>query len=230
MSGAPLAGPAITISNQAGAGAHEIATQLAGLMQAGEPKGTTRWTLFDRNLIEKVLEDHHLPQTLAEILPEERRSLIQDTIDDLMGLRPSSWALRQHVTETVLHLVAAGRVILVGRGSNFHHCACAKCFSRPLGRPAAHAHRAGAGNQPLDIGGSRQMIKQADGGRSRYVKDNFHVSVDDVLLYHLVVNTEGIPGPDAAQLIADGARRYFRSGAGGPMAPTDKSTASSSSR
>jgi len=47
------------------------------------------------------------------------------------------------------------------------------------------------------------------------VKTHFHVQVEDERLYHLVINTGRIPIPDAAQLIADAARRRFRAGAAG---------------
>ena len=50
-------GPAVTISYQSGSGAHEIAQRLAEALQAAEPKAPVPWTVFDRHLVEKVLED-----------------------------------------------------------------------------------------------------------------------------------------------------------------------------
>jgi cytidylate kinase len=60
-----------------------------------------------------------------------------------------------------------------------------------------------------------KAVARSDRGRGRYVKVHFHVCVDDDLLYHLVINTDRFPCQDAAQLIADGARRCFQSSAGG---------------
>jgi hypothetical protein len=45
-----------------------------------------------------------------------------------------------------------------------------------------------------------------------YAKTHFNVSIEDDLLYHLVINTDRIPIPDAVELIACGARRCFQSG------------------
>src|SRR5664280_593495 len=115
----PSLGPAITISYQTGSGAHEIAERLAKHMQAGEPKGSVPWTAFDRNMVEKVLEEHHLPQSLAMVLEEDRRTLIEDVMEEFAGIRPPSWVVVPKVAETVVHLAAAGHVILVGRGANF---------------------------------------------------------------------------------------------------------------
>jgi hypothetical protein len=36
------------------------------------------------------------------------------------------------------------------------------------------------------------------------------IRVDDDLQYHMVINTDRIPPPEAAELIADGARRCFQ--------------------
>ena len=52
---------AVTISRQTGSGAHVVGEELAKHLQAHSPKDAPPWTLFDRNLVEKVLEEHHLP-------------------------------------------------------------------------------------------------------------------------------------------------------------------------
>jgi hypothetical protein len=81
-----------------------------------ESKGTFSWTVFDRHLLEKVPEEHELPKALAKFMPEERRSFIQDAMEELVGLRPPSWVMMPKIA--VLHLADAGHVILVGRGAN----------------------------------------------------------------------------------------------------------------
>lgn len=68
-------GPAITIAHQTGSGAHEIAGQLANILQGAEPKGAPPWTVLDRQIVEKALEEHHWPKALAQKMPEDRRSL-----------------------------------------------------------------------------------------------------------------------------------------------------------
>jgi cytidylate kinase len=57
-----------------------------------------------------------------------------------------------------------------------------------------------------------KFIEKKDHGRGRYVKAYFHTHVDDDLNYHLVLNTDLMSTSDAAELIAEGARRCFRNG------------------
>src|SRR5215471_4576882 len=84
---------AVTISRQAGSGGHSVAEKLAQYLQAGEPMLATPWLIFDRNLVEKVLEDHKLPVRLAKFMLEDRVSEVTDTMDELFGLHPPSWIL-----------------------------------------------------------------------------------------------------------------------------------------
>jgi hypothetical protein len=203
-------GPAITLSYEAGTGAHEIAQQLTRTLQETESEERCAWTIFDRQLIEKVLEDHHLPKRLAKLLPEDRRSYIRDVVDELVGLRPPSWVIGPEIVETVLHLADAGHVILVGRGANLITARMPNVFHvRLIGslqRRIARAQKL----KNLTPEEAARFIEQEDHARSRYVKAQFHLRVEDPLHYHLVINTDLISSLDAASLISDGAQRCFQ--------------------
>ena len=222
----PPGGPAITIAYQTGAGAHEIARRLAGILQAREPKGASPWTAFDRQLVEKVLEENHLPKELAKLLTEERRSYIRDVMEELVGLRPPSWVVEPLVAESILHLAEAGHVILVGRGAsvitarmpNVFHVRLIASLDRRIQRVQQLENLS-----PDEAG---KFVRRSDRGRGRYVRAYCHSRVDDDLQYHLVLNTDRMPLPEAAELIAEGARRCF----GGRETPSAKNQLSSGHR
>ena len=109
---------AVTISRQAGCGALAVAQKLAEYLQSRSPKDACPWTVFDRNLMDKVLEDHNLPTRLAQFLPEDRVSELEDMMQELLGAQPSSWRIVPQTSETILHLAELGNVIIVGRGAN----------------------------------------------------------------------------------------------------------------
>jgi hypothetical protein len=204
-------GPAITISRETGSGAHEVAELLAGLMQKTGPKGPCAWTVFDRQLIEKVLEEHNLPKELARYIPEDRRTFLQDTTEELLGLRPPSWKIVPETIETILHLVELGHVILVGRGANVITARTPNVFHvrliAPLAQRIEHVRQA----SNLTAKQAAKLVEKEDRGRARYVRSHFRSKIDDPLLYHAVVNTGRMSFSDAARLIADGARRCFES-------------------
>lgn len=194
---------AVTISRQAGCGARAIGEKLAELLQAKAPHDHVPWTVFDRNLVERVLEDHNLPSRLARFMPEDRISAISDTMDDLFGLHPPSWILVRQTAETILHLAELGSVILIGRAaniitSNLSHMLHIRLVGS-LEKRLAHIQEF----DHLDEKAAREFVTKEDAGRKRYLRKYFHVNIEDPLHYHLVINTDLVPHERAARLICD---------------------------
>lgn len=197
---------AVTLSRQAGCGALAVAEKLAGLLQPDAPVDQPRWTVFDRNLMAKVLEDHHLPARLAKFLPEDRVTEVQDIADELFGLRPASWTMIEQTAETILKLAALGNVILIGRGghiitSRLPHVLHVRLVA-PLEQRIAHARQAYQMNERA----ARTFCQSEDEGRQRYVKKYFKADIADPLRYHLVLNTGLVSFDEAARLIAEALR------------------------
>lgn len=202
-------GPAVTISYQAGSGAHEIAIRLAELLSARAHPKSVPWTVFDRQLVERALEDHHMSQSLAKFIPEDRQSSLRQAMDTLFGVIPSAWDMVPIIAETVLALADAGHVILVGRGANFITATRPNVFHvRLMGSLQKRIQRVQEREQ-LTLEGATRSVTEEDRARGRYVKAHFGVGVEDELLYHLVLNTDRVPLADAAGLISDAARRCF---------------------
>ena len=194
---------AITISRQSGSGGHAVAERLVSLLQTQVPGQGAPWTVFDRNLVEKVLEHHHLPSRMAHFMPEDRISEVSDTMDELFGLHPSSWALVRKAAETILHLAELGNVILIGRGAAVITRRLDYVFNvrlvGSLERRTEYIQKV----RNLSPKAARDLVHQEDLGRKRYLKKYFDKEIDDPLLYHLVINTDLVPYEDAARMIAD---------------------------
>jgi Cytidylate kinase-like family len=206
----PPPGPAITISFQTGAGAHDVARELAAILQKPLPAGSPPWAVFDRQLIEKVLEEHNLPKDLARHMPEDRRSYIQDVMEEFVGLRPPSWVLVPHITETVLHLAEAGHVILVGRGAALITERMPNVFHLRLIAPLEQRIERIQQEEHLSPKEAAKFVEQSDRGRGRYMKTHFHARAGDELQYHLVINTGRIPMHETAELVAQAAWHCFK--------------------
>jgi hypothetical protein len=194
---------AVTISRQTGSGAHIVAGRLASYLQAHSPKDACPWTVFDRNLVEKVVEDHNLPHRLVRFMPEDRVSEIADTLDELFGLHPPSWTLVRQTTDTILHLAELGNVILIGRGATVITANLDYVFHvRIIGsleRRVKHVQELDHLSQKAAL----NLIRREDRGRKRYLKKYFDTDLDDPLLYHLIINTDHVPYDEAARIIGE---------------------------
>ena len=194
---------AVTISRQTGSGAHAVGEMLAHYLQAHAPKGSSPWKLFDSNLAEQVLEDHHLPRRYTRFMPEDRISEVVDTMDELLGAHPPSWSLVSQTAETILRLAEEGNVILIGRGANlvtskFDHVLHVRLVGSLEKRVAQIQKLQAVGREA-----ALQFIRKEDLGRRRYLKKYFNEEIDNPLLYHLVINTDLVPYDRAARMIAD---------------------------
>lgn len=200
---------AVTISRQAGSGAREIADQLAARLQAhqsaplAEHHRQPPWTVFDRNLMDKVLEEHNLPKYLARFLPEDRISALEDMLDDIFGLHPPQETIVKQTAETILGLTEVGNVILIGRAGNIVTAKMPGVLHvrlvAPLDVRVEHIRE----HRGLTAAQARDFCAQEDAGRERYLKKYFRADINDPLHYHLVINTSLISYDHATRLITD---------------------------
>lgn len=194
--------PSVTLSRQTGAGGHAVAEKLAACLQARSATNAVPWTVFDRELVERVLHEHNLPKELARFMPEDRVSAIRDMTEEYLGLHPDSTTLVRQTTETILHLAELGHVILVGRAANVITARLPNVVHvrlvAPLDFRVSQVQRA----QGLDAKAAREFVEKTDEGRRRYARHYFQADLDDPLLYDLVLNTGRMSPDQAAALIA----------------------------
>lgn len=184
-------GPFVTISREAGAGGSTFARALLGRL-TDELPGDSPWTVFDRNLVERVLEAEHLSPGLARFLPEDKVSEINASIGELVGLHPSIWSLIQRTNDLMRQLARAGNVILVGRGAN---CATdgisGGVHLRLVAPPEFRAHQMAAELGVSAVEAAEHNIR-TDAARRNYVRSVFETDVSRASGYDLVINTSTI--------------------------------------
>lgn len=198
---------AVTISRSAGSGAYRTAQVLADRLTAADRKAPCPWTIFDGNLIERVLEDHHESPRLAERFPEDRLSEIEGFMDELFGLRPTPTTIVQQTSETILKLCALGNVIIIGRGANIVARRMPDVFHVRLHGSLETRVRRVAENRGMTPKAALAWVKRADAGRQRYLRRYFDADQNDPLLYHLMINTDLVTPEAAGELIAEAVLR-----------------------
>lgn len=194
-------GPCITISRQTGAGADKISEALIKFFDGFKKENSPQWTVFDKNLIEKVLEDYKLPHQLAEVMEEKKYSAIISMANELLGGQPGIWDLIHKTTRTILRLGQTGNVIIIGRGGNIITAHLKNSFHVRLVASMEDRIKHVQEYYQLDRTKSIEFIKKDDAARKNYLMTYFNKNIDDPLLYHLTINTTILPYEDAAQLI-----------------------------
>ena len=197
--------PAITISRECGAGASPVANFIADTLNSQRiNNGSPPWTIFDRNLVERVLAEHELPKEAARFMPEDVTPELRTAFEEFLGLHPSSFALLQFTNETILRLARAGNVIIVGRGGNIVTAGLPNAVHLRFVAPLKYRIREIERQLGLSRKDALEHILKVDRARRRYLKRNFNAKIDDPLAYHLTINTGRMSLEAAARLIAAG--------------------------
>lgn len=195
--------PFITISRQAGAGGITIARLVAERLREREAKSgyLGSWSVFDKTLVDEVLQDATLSRQLLEFTAGEGLSEAQEILQDLFGLHPPKWSQVRKTSETILRLAQMGRVILVGQGANI-------ITGRLEG--GLHVRLVGSPKKRIehlkeyfgfDSAEAAEFVRREDEARRRFVKKYFGKDIEDPLLYDLVVDTDDISYEQTAALI-----------------------------
>jgi len=202
--------PIITVSRQYGSGGSEIAAHVARALG---------WKLLDNALIDSVAE--RLGTTAAEVEAREERvpSLAQRLADAMaLGspemlppiaeatLPPSDEKLMEMTLRVITEAIAAGPVVLVGRGAQSMLAARSDalhvfCYAPKPALVARAMQRLG-----VDAPAAQRAVEETNRQREQYVRKNWNRSWSAHENYHLCVNTEWLGLEGAAALIVRVAR------------------------
>jgi hypothetical protein len=201
--------PCITISRQTGSRADVIGQKLIDILNQYSAEERTEWTYFDKNLIEKVIADHHLPGILANYMDDTKVSNLKNMVSELLG-NPSGWTFVRQMSETILQIARLGKAVIIGRGGNIITSKLPNAFHVRLVAPLEQrVHQAQEGYDFKNYQESLAFVKREDTSRKNYLKTYFLKDIDDPLLYHMVLNTTSLGYDETAEIIANCVMRRF---------------------
>ena len=202
-------GPTITISRETGIGAEVICEKMIELFKKRCKDIKTEWAYFDKNLINKVLENHNLPGRLDKFMNEEKTSTMNSMLNELLGIHPSRLKLYHKISKTIYQLAELGNVILVGRGGNLITANLPNAYYVRLVAPLNLRVENAQKLYGFDKKRTYNFIKKEDKSRKEHIAKHYHKNIDDPLLYHLTINTNLLSFDDVAEIIGQLATRRF---------------------
>ncbi len=201
--------PCITISRQTGTRADIIGHKLVDILNRYSYEDSTEWTYFDKNLIEKVIEDHNLPEILMNFMDEDKVSNLKNMVNEILG-NPSGWTFVRRMSETILQIARLGKAVIIGRGGNVITSKLPNVFHVRLVAPIdKRARQAQDAYELSSYHEALEFVKKEDASRRSYLKTYFLKDIEDPLLYHLVLNTAVLGYDETAELIAGSVMRRF---------------------
>lgn len=195
------AGPCITISRQTGIGAVRICTDLVNYLQLRAKPDSPKWTYFDRELIDKVIEDHNLPERFKKFITDTKSHTLDSIYGELLGMQPSKVFILKKTSKTILRLAEFGNVIIVGRGAHIITAKIPKTFHVRLVAPLNDRIENARILYGITLKEAEAFIRKEDIARRKYIKTYFHKDIEDPLLYNIIINTHGLEFSQIGEMI-----------------------------
>ncbi len=198
-------GPCITFSRQTGAGADRIGEKLIEYFE----RFNQEFVLFDKTLIDKILEDNELPNKISTYFHEDKFPIISTTMNELFGIHPPIVKLLRVSAKTMLQIGQIGNVILVGRAGNIVTANLPNSFHVRLVAPLDVRITNMQTYYQMGHKEAANFVEKEDKARENFVSANYHKDVDDPTLYHIVVNVHAFSVDESAAVIGNAVMMKF---------------------
>ena len=195
--------PFVTISREVGVNGLLFGEMLIKNLTEKDREAKSHWTLFERNLMEKVAEEHNLPADIAKNMPERNINELQDILEKFFGLRPRSQSLIYKTSSTILHLAHLGNVVLVGRGGNIITKDIKGGIHIRLVASKEYRLKNIQDYYKLSKIKAQYFMEDEDKVRKDYIKKTFRKNVENPKLYSIVFNMDYISYDDAVNIIGE---------------------------
>lgn len=187
-----LVGPYVTISREAGAGGATIAKMV------GEAMG---WEVLDKELLQLMAEQHHQNFSNLEAIDEKNIGWFRNVFGNWLDHHlPTQEKYAIDLGQTALMAAHLGKVIFVGRGTNFllpRTNGLAVRVIAPEKFRIDHTMRMKNCTREQ----AKRFIDETERARRDFVRTYFHRDITDPHAYDLLVNVENLGFQGATDLI-----------------------------
>lgn len=198
---APPIVPFVTISREAGAGGHTVGQLLIERLNQLD-RGEPLWRLWDKQLVEKVTEDHHLSREVVESLDACGRSWMQEFLAGLSYHGNDTEAKAyQRVATTIRFLAQHGRAVIVGRGGVFITRNIPGGVHVRLIAPLEKRINTMARQLGVNRDAAAEHVRNLDRGRQAFFRRYWPKEVISEQAFTLIVNTAQVDERRAVEAI-----------------------------
>jgi len=181
----------ISISREVGAGASELASELAKRLN---------WPKFDKELLQAMTGDDATRHRVYQSMDERDLGWWEESLKPILEPDFVRNDYFRHLVKTVLSLARQGSAVFLGRGID-----C--MLPRDLGfrvrivAPLKMRIERFAKRHNMSIEEARKIVPEIDRERAEFVANHFHVGVNDATRCDMTLNSEHFSPAQAADAI-----------------------------
>ncbi len=179
--------PFITISRQFGCGAFPLAEKIADKLNEGGEKDYP-WAVYDRDLVDRIAEDHRLSRELVESLGKKNRTELEESVLGLLsGFTPELKVYRSMVA-TIRALAMFGHAVIVGRGGAIVTRNLPGGLNVRLIAPFEWRVDRARGIFRMEKSEAAEYVRKMDFERESFLRKYFNADPDNPYNYQLILN------------------------------------------
>jgi cytidylate kinase len=195
--------PFITISREYGCLGYHVGVEAARLLN-GLCRPDQQWAVFERHLLDRVMEDMHISRELAETLTDKGKSFMADYFRITFSNYPPEAAVYQKLVETIRLLAANGHAIIIGRVGNVitrdmlhgYHVRLIASPEKKIENISRHFN--------ITVREARDVLSKKGEAREEFILKRLKVDMADTQQYGIVINTSELTIEATARLIVKG--------------------------
>lgn len=189
--------PYVTISRSFGSGGGEIARRLAA---------TLGYQIFDREIIDVLIEEGRFRAAILDTLDQRDRSEFEVWVDNLLrGKLVGKEDYLRTLVGVLGSIAMHGHALIIGRGGNFILDPARGLHIRVVA-PLAQRVETICRLRAIPWDESERLVHETDDERAEFIRHHFNHDPNDPLTYDLILNTSGI-GVEAAVALTERALR-----------------------
>ncbi|TAL38037.1 MAG: cytidylate kinase-like family protein [Spirochaetes bacterium] len=192
--------PFITISREYGCDAGSTAAVIAQELNAYEK--TDVWQSYERELIDKIVEDHDISEKVIETIDTIKREEINEFWRNVLTDYPSQVSVYQKLVRTVRGLSIHGRAIFVGRAGvmitrNLKYGLHLRFVAPPSYRIHKIMEKAGIRDR-LE---AEKLVERKDKERHDFLTQYLKFEATNPASYDLTINVARVSNEEIAQMV-----------------------------
>lgn len=191
----------VTIARETGTAAPKIASRICELLNERHTTDEQHWIPYDRNLVDRIAEEHELEADIVARLDEHDQGKIDELIASFAG-KATTHTVAMKSARTIRGLGRGGRSVIVGRGGAAILAGLDHSLHVRLKAPLEWRVRQWMKVKGLEHDAARDEVERLDRERAEYVHTIANRDVNDPDLYDLVIDVRKLTAECAAHTIA----------------------------
>jgi hypothetical protein len=197
--------PFVTISREYGCGGYEVGEKLIEILNE-ELKPEPPWVAYNQALLDKLMIDTGLSESLIETLTMKARNTLTNLIQTTFSSFPPQVAVHKKLVEIMAMLALNGHVVLIGRGGNMITKNMKSGFHVRLVAPLNSRVERISKTMNISKNDAAKLINEKSKYREGYMKEFFKIDLSDPYHYDMMINESVFSTENTSRLIIQGMK------------------------